>query len=202
MTFEEADAIPQATQVTQPMQFVAGELKTELSPRWLLRSDWLIYKLIQDNPDRALHFARSTASYASEMGFGEHVATHGLTRKLERRPIIRTDSMRRLEWDGWIDTEASAALWKEFEAPESITRKGKWIDAPSNNIPYTYLSAGFALTDSMIQQGDTAAANAVLSRIRGIATAIGRPDAVPAPVSVRPSLGDTSVEPRPLPRGR
>jgi hypothetical protein len=202
MTFDEADAIPEATQISQPMQFVAGELKTELSPRWLLRSDWLIYKLIQDNPDRPLHFARSTASYANEMGFGEHVSTHGLTRKLERKPIVKTDSMRRLEWDGWIDTEASAALWKEFKAPESMIRKGKWIDEPSNNIPFTYVSAGFALTDSMVQRGDTVAANEVLSRIRGIATVIGRPDAVPARISAPPALGDTTVGPGPLPRGR
>jgi hypothetical protein len=83
-----------------------------------------------------------------------------------------------------------------------MIRKGKWIDEPSNNIPYAYVSAGFALTDSMVQQGDTVTANQVLSQIRGIATVLGRPDAVPARIAPVPAPGDTSVGARPLPRGR
>jgi hypothetical protein len=192
LTFEQADQIPEVTRITQPMQFVAGDLRTEVSPRLLSRADLLIYKLIQDNPDRPLHFARSTANYAQSMGFGEHVATYGLTRKLSRRPIAGTDTMSKLEWDGWIDTEATAALWNEFKAPESIARKNKWVDEPSDNIPLIYINTAFALTDSMLQRGDTAAANAVLRRARGIARALGRPEAVPAIPVPSPAPGDTA----------
>lgn len=194
MSFEEADAIPDLTQISQPMQFVAGDVKAEISPRLLQRADYLVYKLIQDNPDRPVHFARSTANYASFMGFDKYVATYGLTRKLFRQPLTKTDSMTKLDWDGWIDTEATAALWKEFKAPEAIARKNKWIDKPSDNIPNLYINAAFALTDSMLQHGDSAGASAVMDRARGIARALGREEAVPrlAPAVI----GDTEVTTR------
>jgi hypothetical protein len=194
MSYQEADSIPDMSEITQDMQFVSGELKTTVTPRILMRSDWLVYRLIQDNPDRPVHFARTTANYAVQLGFGDHVATHGLTRKLSRRPLVETDTMKRLPWDGWMDVAATSALWNGFTAPASLIRKNKWIDKPSASVPMSYVVAGIALSDSMILRGDIAGANEVFDRAKSIAGAAGVADILPANAAPPPvPLGDTTL---------
>jgi hypothetical protein len=202
MNFDEADSVPDWTQITQPMQFESGELRAVVSPRILTRADWFVYRLIKDNPDRPVHFARSTADYASAMGFDDNVYTHGLTRKLSRTKIAETDTMKRVQFDGWMDVGATSALWDSFEAPSALIEKDKWVDEPSISVPMAYVFTGYALTDSMLQRGDTAAAARVFDRVRGVASAIGRGDLFPTAALPSATLGDTAVGPRPLPRGR
>jgi hypothetical protein len=204
MSFDEADSIPDYSEVAQTMEFVSGDLRAEVTPRILMRSDFLVYKLIQENPDRPFHFARTTGSYADRLGFREAVATHGLTRKLSRTALTETDTMIRLPGAGgeWVDIAATHTLWNEFDAPASLIAKNKWVDPSSVSIPMVYVRLGVTLGDSMILRGDTASANAVLARATGIAEAVGfRRVSQPAPTPSLP-LGDTAPSARPLPPGR
>ena len=190
MTLDEADGIPDQTVVDKPMEFIAGNIRATVTPRVLDRADWLVYKLIQDNPDRPVHFARSTVDLPFELGLGDYVATYGLTRRLARMPIAETDTMRRLPGEGWVDIDATRALWSTYQAPASLIRKNKWVDRTSLSVPIMYVTTGIALRDSMLMRGDTAGARGVLDRTRAVASAVGLGEAFDRAIFANP-VADT-----------
>jgi hypothetical protein len=55
------------------------------------------------------------------------------------------------------------ALWDSvFLAPASLLRKNKWIDFPSQGIPYLYFATGVTLGHALQVRGDSAEASKVL----------------------------------------
>ncbi|HKS06999.1 MAG TPA: DUF2723 domain-containing protein [Gemmatimonadaceae bacterium] len=195
MTYDEADSIPLISQITETMEFTAGKLKATLTPRMLERADWLVYRLISDNPGRAVHFARSSGLYANELGFGDFLVMQGLTRKLSRDTVRETATIKRVPGEGWVDVGTTKGLWSEFDAPESLMKKGKWIDQPSIGIPYLYVSSGLSLSDAMTIAGDTAGARQMFERSRGVACSVGLCDIFknqPSPAAPPPIFTDTA----------
>ncbi|HKS06998.1 MAG TPA: DUF2723 domain-containing protein [Gemmatimonadaceae bacterium] len=192
LTMDEADAVPAYEEIRQPMEFVAGELKATVAPGYLERSDNLIYRLILDNPERTLHFARSTYGLAEKLGFNDYVIGHGLTLKLSRKPVQATDTVKPVPTHGWVDIAATKALWESFDAPASLIRKNRWIDPPSANVPLLYVATGIALRDSMLLTGDVKNAQSVLDRTRAVATAIGWGPQFQNYMSTTSPLGDTA----------
>jgi hypothetical protein len=190
MTLDDADHVPDFTQLTEPMQFESGQLRAIVRPQVLQRASLLVFQLIQDNPDRPVHFARSTGSEPYELGLGDYLVTYGLTRKLARAPVAATDNVRRIPGEGWVDNAATSALWNSFEAPASLIRKNRWIDQPSLSVPVMYVTTGIALTDSMLMRGDTAGSNAVRNRTQQMATALGLGE-VFGHAAAPETLGDT-----------
>jgi hypothetical protein len=192
LSIDEADSIPPYEMIQQPMQFVAGELKATVAPGYLERSDNLIYRLILDNPERTLHFARSTYGLAEKLGFNDYIIGHGLTLKLSRKPVQATDTVKPVPTHGWVDVAATKSLWESFDAPASLIRKNRWIDPPSANVPLLYVATGIALRDSMLMMGDSTNAQSVLDRTRAVATAIGWGPQFQSYVSTTIPLGDTA----------
>jgi hypothetical protein len=199
MTFDEVDSVPQLQAVREPVQFVAGELRTTLTPRTLERAEWFIYRMILDNPDRPIHFANSSGDYVT-MELADYAVMHGLTRKLMREPVEETDTIKRARSGAWVDVHASTVLWDSFEAPAALIRKNKWIDRPSLPSPTMYVRTGLTLSDSMLMRGDAAGALRVYERTRAIAEAIQVMDYFPPPPSQL--LGDPARDaPEPGPAG-
>jgi len=180
MTFDEADAVPHFQAIRDPMQFVAGNLQTTLTPRTLERSEYFIYRLILDNPDRPVHFANSSTDFI-RMELDEYAVMHGLTRKIMRDPVQETDTVRRLRGAGWVDLHATLVLWDAFEAPASLIRKGRWVDRPSLPSPTMYVRTGLTLSDTMLIRGDTASARRIYGVTRSLAEALDVLDYFPPP---------------------
>ncbi len=199
LTYDEADAIPSYQELREERYFVDGHIRARVTaPRYLQRADLLVYQLLLDNPDRNLFFSRSAGGYPADLGFGDRVVTHGLTRKLSRDSIVMTEhivpAMDRL---GYVDVATSQSLWEEFRAPASLIRKDKWIDRPSVGIPYLYIDLGLSLSSALETEGRTPEALRVFERTRGVAKAtrldeIFAPQPQPLPTSVRPD-GDTTI---------
>jgi hypothetical protein len=173
MSYEEADSIPLVEQIQDTMKFVAGHISATVTPRMLQRADWLVYRLIKDNPDRPLFFARSSGMYGNELGFGDFLVMHGLARKLSRDTLKESATIRKVQGEGWVDLAASKSLWNEYTAPASLMKKNKWIDRPSIGIPYLYVGSGLSLSDALYLSGDTASAVATLERVKALTNAMG-----------------------------
>jgi hypothetical protein len=178
MTYAEADAVPLLEYITEPKLFVAEGIRAQVNPGRLERADWLVYRLILDNPDRPVHFSRSASDYPFSLGFGDRMIGYGLTRKLSRDSLFASDSVVRVLGEGyeggpgWLHVRASKSLWDDFDAPASLIAKNKWIDRPSVGIPYLYLSLAVGLADALHARGDSTAANATFERARAIARAV------------------------------
>jgi len=72
-----------------------------------------VYKLVLDNPERTVHFARSSGTYANELGFTDFLVEHGLTRKLSRDTVKESATMKKVQGEGWVDMAASKSLSEE-----------------------------------------------------------------------------------------
>jgi hypothetical protein len=204
MTYDEADQLPLYESLQQTMQFTAGKIKATVDPRnlpiqgTLQRADVLVYHLIQDNPERPIHFARSSGLYANQLGFGDYMIMHGLTRRLARDSIVETPTIKRVSGEGWVDVGVSKTLWDEFAGPASLIKKNKWIDRPSIGIPFLYVSSGMSLTDGLLAKADTAGAESVMGRIKSVSTAVGLNEVFGQtlpPQSAPTLLGDTAIKP-------
>jgi hypothetical protein len=206
MTYDEADALPLYESLNQPMQFTAGNIKATVDPRalqipgTLQRADVLVYKLILDNPERPVHFARSSGSYAQSLGFGNYVVVHGLTRKLMRDSVVESATVKFVPGEGFVDVATTKALWDGFEGPASLIKKNKWIDRPSIGIPFLYVSTGLALTDGLMAVHDTAGAGNVIDRVKAVSGAVGLSEIFGQQLNAPlvPLPGDTALRPPPV----
>ncbi|HYV99177.1 MAG TPA: DUF2723 domain-containing protein [Gemmatimonadaceae bacterium] len=185
MTYDEADAMPLYSPLNEPMQFVTGDVKAVVDPRVLpitgvlQKADLLVYQLIKDNPDRPVHFARSSGRYANELGFGDYMVMTGLTRFLSREPVKESNDIKRIEGElGWVDVTTTKALWDDFVGPPALIKKNKWIDKPSIGIPFLYVTAGLSLSEGLLMRGDSLGAEKVMGRVKGISSAVRMSDVV------------------------
>jgi hypothetical protein len=197
LSYAEADRIPLYQELRTDSRFEQGHINVTLkAPRYLQRADFLVYQLLLDNPDRNVFFSQSAGGYPAELGFGDRIVTHGLTRKLSRDSIVQREGIVPALGVGFVDIETSRALWEEFDGPASIIQKDKWIDRPSVGIPYLYINLGLNLSSALDRTGDGAGAIRVFERARGVAKAT-RLDEIFDPRALPPGLqqldADTAV---------
>jgi hypothetical protein len=202
MTLDEADAIPPYYEMTAPMVFEAGAIRSTIDPRRLQygvlqRADALVLRMIRDSGhERPMYFARSSGGYPRELGLENHVLTQGLATKLFVPPAKAVGDTLYLEGDGWFDLARTNALWRDvFVGHRSVIAKGDWVDRPSVSIPYMYMITGMELAQIFRDRGRGAEAKATFDRVRQVARAT-RLDSLlqnvePAFSTATPSGGDT-----------
>jgi hypothetical protein len=204
MTLAQADAVPLAIALSGPQvvrkpgtSFVATVDPRNLPHGFLERADVFVLHLIVDNPDRPVYLSATSGNYGAQLGFGNFLLTQGLARKvLPVAPMATKDTVN-IPGEGWMDVQRSFALWKEFEAPSALIRRGDWVDQPSVNIPALYVMSGYFLAEGLMGEGERPQADSVLRTATSVAAAahldqMFRP-ATPAPQALPlPGPGDTS----------
>ena len=206
MTPQEADSVPPYMFIKGPMELRVGELKVTLDPQRLQqdgngngvlqRADVFVLKMIADSwPGRPVYFSRTSGGYARELGFGNNVLTQGLASKVFVPPTASGRDTLFVQGDGWMDVARTHALWKDvFRAPRALIRRGDWIDQPSIGIPYLYVATGLELSEALAGR-DPAAARAVLSTTRQVASAMRLDAAVAGADQLMPTIiGDSAAK--------
>ena len=202
MSLDEADAVPAYYELPGVTAFTAGPYHATIDPRRLThgvleRADALVLRMIQDSwSDRPFYFARSSASYPSQLGFGNNVLTQGLASKLFVPPTQSTRDTVLVNGDGWIDVSRTRALWDSvFTGHKSTIAEGPWVDRPSASMPLLYVFTGAELSEALRANGDVNEARSVLATSRNIATVAGFPDfarSLVEPAQSVPVAGDSS----------
>jgi hypothetical protein len=183
MTLDEADSVPPYMSIDRPMMFSAGDsaarVQALVDPKnlehgVLQRADLFVLRMIQDSwPTRPVYFARTSGSYARSLGLGDEVLTQGLASKVFVPPKAKNKDTAYVQGDGWLDVARSKALWDSvFAGPQSVLKKGDWIDRPSVGIPYLYVATGIELAEELRDQGRSAEAQSVFNLARQIAQTV------------------------------
>jgi hypothetical protein len=170
MTFDEADAQPIGTDLTQPQLFVKDHIRAIVPPHFFARADWFVMKMIQDGV-RQIYLSRTSGNYANELGLGGYMLTQGLARKLMPDSVRAGRDTLQVPGEGMVDVPRTMELWKDFKAPASLIKKNDWVDRPSVGIPYLYVSTGVLLYESLQQQGKSKEATDILGQAKRIAIA-------------------------------
>ena len=175
MTFDEANAIPEAYDIQKPVQFNSHDLHAVIDPKnleygMLLRSDALVLRMIQDSwPERPIYFARSDVGYPRSLGLQNYVLTQGLASKVFMPPTTAAKDTAFVQGDGWLDIARTRALWKEFGGPKSIIDEGQWVDRPSASIAGLYIVGGMELAEVLRADGNAHEARDVFTTVRDVA---------------------------------
>jgi hypothetical protein len=153
-----------AQQVLERSVFEAPGIRAEIEPRVLSKAEMFVLQMIRDSADRPIYFSRTTGGLGNELGLGPYLMTQGLARKLLRHiPTPSADTVL-YPGEGFVDLDTTARLWKDvYQAPRSLIARDRWIDAPSANIPATYMTVGVILADVLRAKGEHRQADAVLS---------------------------------------
>jgi hypothetical protein len=172
MTMAQADAIPLGQEMRQAQRFTKGNINAIIQPRFLTRADILVLRMLMDNDVRALHFSRTSADLAGELGLNAYTVMQGHVRKVYPDSVTETANIVRVPGEGWVDVARSAALWDEFKAPASLIKKGDWVDAPSRGIPYLILSTGIATAEALVRTNHKAQGDSIIETVRQVAIAM------------------------------
>jgi hypothetical protein len=182
LSLAEADSLPQYVIVKEPVRFRHAGLDVSIDPRnlpqdgagggFLERADLIVLRMIADSwPARPVYLSRTTADYGFRLGFGAHLLSQGLARKLMLPSEGPRDTVM-VQGSGWLDVPGTLSLWtEEFRGPAAIIRHGDWIDRPSVSIPFSYLLTGMELAEALRMRGDTARAQEVMQAVAGVARA-------------------------------
>jgi hypothetical protein len=169
MTFAEADAIPEYIQINQPQLFRQGDITLNIPPGYLVRDQLVLLRLIKDAfPERPIYVSTGGGQ---GLGLEPYLLSQGFVQKLMDRPVMDSaDTPHILGLN--LDFQRSKVLWDSvYHAPEALVKEGDWIDRASVGIPYTYAFTGAVLSEAMKARGDTAGANKVMDRVKGIVKA-------------------------------
>ncbi len=169
ITFAEADAIPDYIQISQPQVFRKDTINLAIQPGYLIRDQLVLLRLIRDSfPERPIYVSTGVGE---GLGLEPYLISQGLVRKLVGHPL--TDSPPTPKIAGvFVDVDRSKALWDTvYRAPDALIKEGDWVDRASVGIPYLYAYTGAILAEAMSRRGDAQAANAIMSRVKGITTA-------------------------------
>jgi hypothetical protein len=176
MTFEEADAIPAYVEIREPQLFTKGEITARINPGYLMRDQLVTLQLIKDSfPERPIYFP--VANNMRQLGFDNYLVTQGLVERLVDHSVVPDLNTVRV-FDRFVDVKRTRALWKEYLAPDSLARMGRWIDQASINVPRTYIYAGMQAREALIRAGDRDSANAIARRISEVARVTKVPEIV------------------------
>ena len=188
LTLDEADAVPLGTELVQAQVFVKGNIRATLQPRFLTRADILVLRMLLDNDRRAIHFSRTSANLAEELGLGSYVLMQGMVRKVMPDTVRESETIVRVPGDGLVDVVRSEALWREYRSPTSLIKKGDWIDYPSRGIPFLVLNTGVVTAEALARVGKTALADSILTTARAVGIAARFGDIVGAPLAPPPAV--------------
>jgi hypothetical protein len=175
LTLEQLDAVPDYLDVREPQLFQHGAIRALVDPRRLefgvpLRSDLLVLQMLKDNLGvRPLYISRTTGSYADALGLGDYALVQGLATKIVPEPVRASRDTIAVDGSGHVDVARTLALWKTYEGPEAIRRRGEWIDRPSAGIPALYTITALTLGQALAGQGRAQEAQGV--RVRGMEVA-------------------------------
>jgi hypothetical protein len=172
MTLDEADRIPLAQSLSDTSVFEMGQIRAVIPPRVVTKADFVVLRMILDNPGRPIYFARTSGGYGHEFGFGPYLLAQGLARKLSDRMLTSGRDTLLVPGEGWVDVQRTRALWEEvFEAQDAFIKKNGWPDKASIGIPALYVSTGFMLADALEMTGDKEGVASVLERTKAVARA-------------------------------
>jgi len=172
MSFAEADAVPLGQEITRPVVFQKGNIRATIQPRFLQRAEALVLRMLNDNDQRAIHFSRTSATLAEELGLGAYVAMQGHTRKVYPDSLVASENLIPMPGEGFVDLARSTALWKEFRAPAALSRRGDWVDAPSRGIPFLMINTGILTAEALNRAGQRTAADSLIAETRKIALGV------------------------------
>ncbi len=179
LNFAQSDAVPQIVEIngTQELKTASGATFTVQARdlgngyRGLERADLFVLYIIRDAfPGTPVFFSRTDGTYPDEMGFGDHLITTGLARKLVANVPTPSPTIMKVEGEGWFDLATTYGLWtKSFQGIHSLADRTRWIDRPSVGIPFAYVRTGAVLGQALEQAGRPADAQRVLATAERIA---------------------------------
>ncbi len=172
MSFAEADAIPEYIQINQPQIFRQGNITLNIEPGYLVRDELVLLRLIKDAfPERPIYVSTGGGGRSIGPALQPYLLSQGFVQKLMDHPIADSEGTPRILGLN-LDFERTRALWNDvYRAPEALIKEGDWIDRASFGIPYTYAFTGAVLSEALRARGDTAGADKVMNRVRGIVKA-------------------------------
>jgi hypothetical protein len=155
MTMAQADALPPVIALPQAQMFRKDEIEAVVPPGELTKDKIIVLRLIKDSyPERPLYFTSS--SYPRALGLGKYVASQGLVTKLYPKPIAADSRFAEVPGWGFFDLPRSDSLWKSYQAPAALLRRGEWVDRASSDIPLRYVITSALLSDLSKARGDSA----------------------------------------------
>jgi hypothetical protein len=171
MTFAQADSIPEYIQINQPQLFRQGNITLGIEPGYLVRDELVLLRLIKDAfPERPIYLSTGGGGHLGG-ALQPYLLSQGFVQKLMDHPIVDSAETPRILGLN-LDFERTKALWNNvYRAPEALMKEGDWIDRASFGIPYTYAFTGAVLSEAMRAKGDSAAADKVMDRVKGIVKA-------------------------------
>ncbi len=195
MSMDDADRLPLYQELVSPQVFSKGEIRAVLEPRVISRADILVLRMILDNNTRTIHFSRTSANLAEELGLGDYVVMQGHARKVMPRAVREGGNIVRVPGSGFVDVAASVSLWNEFKAPASLISKGDWIDNPSRGIPFLIMDTGIATAEAAARAGNRVMSDSIMATAQRVAFAAGFGNIFGTAQQTLPALplGDTLV---------
>lgn len=196
MTLDEVDQVPPYVRLAEAQLFEAGDIRAEVAPGILEKSDILVLRMIKDNTGRPIYFSRTTGDYAHRLGLGPYLLTQGFARKL--LPNVPTPGRDTLlvQGEGFVDVARSTSLWTDvYKGQGAFIAKGRWPDHASINIPVLYVATGALLGNLLDSGGKHGAAREIIDTSERIVAAARMRDIFPT-LSRQPSpLGAPSDSP-------
>jgi hypothetical protein len=158
MTTQEADALPGMMSLSRPQLFRKDSIEALIPPGELTKDKIVVLRIIKDSyPNRPLYFTSGT--YPRSLGLGTYTANQGLVAKLFPTPIVANNRFAEIQGYGFFDLPRTDSLWKSYQAPASLIKRGEWVDRASSDIPLRYVITAALLSDLSKAKGDTALAS-------------------------------------------
>jgi len=130
-------------------------------------------RLIKDTfPERPIYFP--LANNARRLGLDKYLLAQGLVERLVDHPLVPTADTVEID-NRFVDVTRTAALWRAYEAPDSLARLGQWVDDASLNVPQTYIWAGQRAREALLKAGQRDTAELVLRKMLAVAQATRLP---------------------------
>ena len=172
MSFAQADSIPEYIQINQPQMFRQGNITLNFEPGFLVRDELVLLRLIKDAfPERPIYVSTGGGGRTVGPTLQPYLLSQGFVQKLMDHPVANTAETPRILGLN-LDFERTKSLWNDvYRAPEALMKEGDWIDRASFGIPYTYAFTGAVLSEAMRAKGDSAGAEKIMNRVKGIVKA-------------------------------
>ena len=169
MTFAQADSIPDYIEIREPQVFSSGGITLNFSPRYLMRDELVLLRLIKDAmPERPLYLSTGAES---ELGLEPYLLTQGFVQKIMPNRVPETPATPHISGLN-VDLQRTKDLWfTVYHAPDAIIKEGDWIDRPSYGIPYTYAFTGAILSEGLARVNDTRDATLIIDKVKKIVKA-------------------------------
>ena len=171
MTMEEAEAIPEYTELREPARFRAGSIDAVVPPQLLTRDKIVTLSMIRDSfPRRPLYFSASV--YPDQLGLSDYIVRQGLALRLVNG-APGTDSGSVPTANGFLDVPRTLALWTNvYTGPEALLEQDDWVDRASISIPLQYIFAGSLLAEALDRAGRDSVAMTINDEVREVADAV------------------------------